>query len=87
MGYVILLANAFVELYIDRGLGAEEVNKTIFEHFYRHKTEIETALASRLTGNLWRGNGHAELLALLLLVACVIGKSGRRFKRIWLRRW
>jgi hypothetical protein len=41
LNYVVLQDECGVELYIDRGEGAEDENKSIFEHLEKLKTEIE----------------------------------------------
>jgi len=41
LNYVVLQDECGVELYIDRGEGAEAENKSIFDHLEEHKSEIE----------------------------------------------
>ena len=38
-----------VELYIDRGKGADKENKAIFDNLFSHKTEIEKVFRAPLT--------------------------------------
>lgn len=46
--YVITYKYGGVELYIDRGKGAEEENKRIFDEFFSHKKEIENVFGDKL---------------------------------------
>lgn len=46
--YVITYKYGGVELYIDRGKGAEEENKRIFDEFFSHKKEIEGIFEDKL---------------------------------------
>lgn len=46
--YTITQHGAMIELYIDRGKGAESENKQIFDHFYAAKTEVEGAFDGQL---------------------------------------
>lgn len=43
LGYVVLLDRCSIELYIDRGKGAEARNKAIFDQLHARKDEIEQA--------------------------------------------
>ncbi len=46
--YVIRKDSAQVELYIDRGEGSDEINKSIFDQLYKNKDEIENIFGSSL---------------------------------------
>ncbi|MGD2253952.1 MAG: DUF4268 domain-containing protein [Anaerolineales bacterium] len=48
LNYVILQHEGRVELYIDRGSGAGEENKSVFDHLYAKHEEIETAFGGDL---------------------------------------
>jgi hypothetical protein len=48
-GYSVTQHGSNVELYIDRGKGAEDENGRIFDALYRHKDEIEQAFGGELT--------------------------------------
>ena len=41
LGYVVLLDRSAIELYIDRGKGAQAANKAIFDQLHAHKEEVE----------------------------------------------
>jgi hypothetical protein len=43
LGYILRNHNAQIELYIDLGKGKEERNAAIYQYFYDHKDEIESA--------------------------------------------
>jgi len=46
--YTVTQGGRTVELYIDRGRGAEELNRTLFEQLHQHRDEIETAFGGEL---------------------------------------
>lgn len=46
--YVIRMEDAQVELYIDRGDGSEEWNKSIFDKLYKHRHEVEQSFGGEL---------------------------------------
>lgn len=46
--YTINMDSAYVELYIDKGKGSEDINKERFESLYAHKDAIETSFGGSL---------------------------------------
>lgn len=46
--YVITYKHGAIELYIDRGQGAKDENKKIFDELYSHKKEIEEVFSGEL---------------------------------------
>ena len=48
LNYVIEMQRTRVDLYIDRGVSAED-NRTIFEHFFAHRAAIEQAFGAPLS--------------------------------------
>ena len=49
LNYVITQDECGAELYIDRGKGCEEENKSIFDQLYAHRAEIEQAFGGPLS--------------------------------------
>jgi hypothetical protein len=49
LNYLVLQDECGAELYIDRGKGCEEENKSIFDQLFAHKMEIENAFGGPLS--------------------------------------
>jgi hypothetical protein len=49
LNYSITLDECSAELYIDRGKGREEENKSIFDQLFAHREEIEKAFGGPLS--------------------------------------
>ncbi|MFN8220326.1 MAG: DUF4268 domain-containing protein, partial [Fimbriimonadales bacterium] len=62
LNYVIEMQRTRVELYIDRGVSAED-NRTLYDHFYAHKDDIEKAFGGPLSWEALEGKRACRVAA------------------------